>query len=64
MAFVVKQHGKWCVDFTDSDAHRHRHIVGDGTDQQAAQVQAELITAERREKREARISRPLRTSIP
>jgi integrase/recombinase XerD len=54
MAFVVKQHGKWCVDFTGLDGHRQRHIVGGGLDRGAAQVQAELITAELRGRRQAR----------
>ena len=54
MAFTVKQHGKWCIDFTGLDGLRHRHIVGDGMDQSAAQVQAELVTAELRQRRQAR----------
>jgi integrase/recombinase XerD len=54
MAFVVKQHGKWCVDFTGLDGWRHRHIVGNGVEQGAAQIQAELITQQLREKRQAR----------
>jgi len=54
MAFVVKQHGKWCVDFTGLDGHRQRHVVGNGIDRSAAQVHADLITAQLREKRQAR----------
>lgn len=43
MAFVVKQRGKWAVDWTDQKGNRHRRIVGDGTDRKAAKEEAKLL---------------------
>ena len=43
MAFAVLHHGKWCVDFTTPDGNRKRKIVGDGSNEAAAEVEAVII---------------------
>ena len=43
MAFAVLHHGKWCVDFTTPDGNRKRKIVGDGSNEAAAEAEAAII---------------------
>ena len=54
MAFVIEQHGKWCVDFTTPEGKRQRRVVGDGTDRDAARKECKLIDRELKQIRESR----------